>query len=215
LNSKRIWLNLCQFDSNAKLHPWLECDYMGLNPGILQMVHGMVLGDVIASLSFTWRLPTWGWCWWASLLPAPSYNLQSSDEGIELLIWCCPGPLNHSGWWRLSEGVNRPGLNIWCNADRLGTCVNKSYIEKLIFIRACLSYVRVTMVIMCVFLVESLYQTVKIWISALKYVLSGACAFLWPRLITSGNKWGDWMPKSRREAEWADRSWNPACPRLS
>jgi hypothetical protein len=60
--------------------------------------------------------------------------------------------------------------------------------EKLAFTRACLSYVRVTMEIMHVSLVELLCQTVMGWIPALEYMLSGAHGFLWPRLIKSGNK---------------------------
>jgi hypothetical protein len=60
--------------------------------------------------------------------------------------------------------------------------------EKLAFIRAFLSYVRVIMVIMRVLLVESLCQTVMGWISALKYMPSGTRELLWPRPVASGNK---------------------------
>jgi hypothetical protein len=60
--------------------------------------------------------------------------------------------------------------------------------EKLAFTRACLSYVRVIIMIMRVSLVESLCQMVMGQILVFEYVLSGACGFLWPRLIASGNK---------------------------
>jgi hypothetical protein len=40
--------------------------------------------------------------------------------------------------------------------DRPGTCVTESYMEKLAFTKARLSYVRVIIVIMCVSLVELL-----------------------------------------------------------
>jgi hypothetical protein len=47
------------------------------------MMPGMVLRDVVLRRCFTWllRLPTWGYCGWASLLPAPSYGMRPSDEG--------------------------------------------------------------------------------------------------------------------------------------
>jgi hypothetical protein len=70
----------------------------------------------------------------------------------------------------------------------MGTCVTESYMEKLAFTRACLSYIRVMMAIMSVFLAESLCQMVMGWILVLKYELLSACGFLWPRLIASGNK---------------------------
>jgi hypothetical protein len=60
--------------------------------------------------------------------------------------------------------------------------------EKLTFTRACLSYVRDITPIMCVPLVKSLCQTAMGWIPALEYMLSAVRGFLWPRLISSGNK---------------------------
>jgi hypothetical protein len=60
--------------------------------------------------------------------------------------------------------------------------------EKLTFTRACLSYVIVIMVIMCVPLVESLCQMVIGRIPGLKHMLTGVRGFLWPRLVASGNK---------------------------
>jgi hypothetical protein len=46
-------------------------------------VLGTVLKDVALRRDFTWllSLPRAGRCGWASLLPAPSYGLQPSDEG--------------------------------------------------------------------------------------------------------------------------------------
>jgi hypothetical protein len=49
----------------------------------------------------------------------------------------------------------------------------ESYMDKLTFTMAFLSDVRVIMVIMCVLLVELLYQAVMGWISALEYLLPG------------------------------------------
>jgi hypothetical protein len=56
-------------------------------------------------------------------------------------------------------GAKPPGLDISCSVDHLGTCVTESYMEKHAFTRVCLFYIRVTMVIMCVFMVELLCQT--------------------------------------------------------
>jgi hypothetical protein len=46
-------------------------------------VAGTVLGDVASQCGFTWllTLPRGGQCGQASLPPAPSYDLQPSDEG--------------------------------------------------------------------------------------------------------------------------------------
>jgi hypothetical protein len=52
--------------------------------------------------------------------------------------------------------------------------------EKLTFTKARLSYVRVIMEIMCVYLVESLCQAVMGWIPAHEYVTSGTHGFMWP-----------------------------------
>jgi hypothetical protein len=83
-------------------------------------------------------------------------------------------------------GAKPPGLDIGCIVDRLGTCVTESYMEKLTFTRV--SYIRDIMAIMRVPLVESLCQTVMGWIPALNCMLSGTREFLWPCLVTSGNK---------------------------
>jgi hypothetical protein len=56
-------------------------------------------------------------------------------------------------------GAKPPGLDISCSVYHLGTCVTESYMEKHAFTRVCLFYIRVTMVIMCVFMVELLCQT--------------------------------------------------------
>jgi hypothetical protein len=85
-------------------------------------------------------------------------------------------------------GAKPLGLNICCSIDRQGTCVTESYMKKHAFTWACLSYVRFIMAIMRVALVESPCQTAMGEISALEYVLSGARGFLWPCLITPGNK---------------------------
>jgi hypothetical protein len=45
------------------------------------------------------------------------------------------------------------------------------------------------MAIMRVSLVESLCLMAMGWILALEYVLLGACGFLWPCLVASGNKY--------------------------
>jgi hypothetical protein len=60
---------------------------------------------------------------------------------------CFPIPLLSSGWWPLFGGAKPPGLDISCGVDRPGTCEAESYMEKLVFTRACLSDVRVIMAI--------------------------------------------------------------------
>jgi hypothetical protein len=47
--------------------------------------------------------------------------------------------------------------------------------EKIIFYKACSSYVRAIMVFMCVSLVKLLHQATMGWVLALEYMLSGAC----------------------------------------
>jgi hypothetical protein len=54
------------------------------------------------------------------------------------------------------RGAKPPGLDICCIVDRLGICVTESYMEKLAFTRACLSYIKDIMAIMRVPLVELL-----------------------------------------------------------
>jgi hypothetical protein len=66
--------------------------------------------------------------------------------------------------------------------------VTESYMDKVAFTRACLSYVRVILVIMLVPLVELLYQTAMGWIPALEYMLLGTRGLLWPHPVTLGNK---------------------------
>jgi hypothetical protein len=68
-----------------------------------------------------------------------------------------------------------PGLDILCGVDRPGTCKTESYMEKLAFARACLSNIRVIMVITRVPLVELLCQAAMGWIPALEYLLPGTC----------------------------------------
>jgi hypothetical protein len=55
----------------------------------------------------------------------------------------------------------------------MATCETKSYMKKPTFTRACLSDVRVIMVIIRVPLVELLCQAVMEWIPVLEYLLSG------------------------------------------
>jgi hypothetical protein len=75
-----------------------------------------------------------------------------------------------------------------CSVGCLGTYVTESYIEKLAFTRACLSHIKVIIVITCVSLVELLYQTTMGWILAFEYMLSGTHELLRPRPIMPGNK---------------------------
>jgi hypothetical protein len=70
--------------------------------------------------------------------------------------------------------VKPPGLDILCDVDRLGICKTESYMEKLTFMRAYLSDVKVIMVIMRVRLIESLCQEAMGQILALEYLLLGA-----------------------------------------
>jgi hypothetical protein len=84
--------------------------------------------------------------------------------------------------------VKPSDLDILCSVDCLGTCVTESYMEKLTFTRACLSYVRVIMIIMRVSLVEWLCHMAMGQISTLEYMLPGACGLLWTCTVASGNK---------------------------
>jgi hypothetical protein len=52
--------------------------------------------------------------------------------------------------------VKPPGLDIRWSVDRLGTYVTESYMEQIFFTKACLSYVRVIITLMCLYLVELL-----------------------------------------------------------
>jgi hypothetical protein len=58
------------------------------------------------------------------------------------------------------RGLQPPGLHIRWSVDRLDTCVIESYMENPAFTRVCLSYVRFSMVIVHVPLVEQLCQAV-------------------------------------------------------
>jgi hypothetical protein len=58
------------------------------------------------------------------------------------------------------RGVKPLGLDIRRGVDCPGTCETESYMEKLVFTRACLSSVKVIMEITHVPLVKLLYQTV-------------------------------------------------------
>jgi hypothetical protein len=49
-----------------------------------------------------------GWCGRARMPSAPSYDLQSSDEGTELSTRRCLVPSCDNWWWRLSRGVWSP-----------------------------------------------------------------------------------------------------------
>jgi hypothetical protein len=82
-------------------------------------------------------------------------------------------PSHHAavGGAAFSGDVKPPGLNFLRGVDRPGTCETESYMEKLNFIRACLSDVRVMMAIMCAPLVEFLCQMVMGRIPGLEYLL--------------------------------------------
>jgi hypothetical protein len=70
-------------------------------------------------------------------------------------------------------GAKSPGLNILHGVDRLGTYKTESYMRSPPLPWACLSNVRVIMVIMLVPLVESLCQAAMRWIPELAYLLPG------------------------------------------
>jgi hypothetical protein len=75
-----------------------------------------------------------------------------------------------------SGDAKPPGVDIWRGVDRPGTCEIESCMEKLAFTRACLSDVRVVMVIMRVPLVELLCQAVMGQIPTLEYLPPDTCA---------------------------------------
>jgi hypothetical protein len=58
-----------------------------------------------------------------------------------------PVSLLSSGQCPLSGDAKPLGLDIWRGVDRPSTCETKSYMEKLTFTRACLSDIRVIIVI--------------------------------------------------------------------
>jgi hypothetical protein len=60
------------------------------------------------------------------------------------------------------------------------------YMEYIIFIMVCLSYVRVIITFMRVSLVELLHQAVMGRVPPLEYMISGARGLLQPRPIVSG-----------------------------
>jgi hypothetical protein len=71
-------------------------------------------------------------------------------------------PSHHAavGGAAFSGDVKPPGLDFLRGVDRPGTCETESYMDKLIFTRACLSGIRVMIAIMCAPLVEFLCQMV-------------------------------------------------------
>jgi hypothetical protein len=101
----------------------------------------------------------------------------------------CPVSSLGSGRWPHSTGTKPPGLNIWCGIDRPGICETESYMEKLAFTRACLSDVRVIMMIMCVPLVESLWQTAMGWIPT-RVPIARRTWNPWLHPVVSGSKCG-------------------------
>jgi hypothetical protein len=80
-------------------------------------------------------------------------------------------------FWR--GGAKPLGLDIYHGIDRPGTRETESFMEKLAFIRACLSSIRVIMAIMCVPLVEQQHQAAMAHILALEYQLPEARACIW------------------------------------
>jgi hypothetical protein len=99
----------------------------------------------------------------------------------------CPVPSLSSGWWPLSRGTKPSGLDIWRGVDCPSTCEIESYMEKLVFIWACLSDVRVIMVIMHVPLIQSLCQAVMGWIPTRVPIARHAWG-MWPCPVTPGSK---------------------------
>jgi hypothetical protein len=71
-----------------------------------------VLGTLLRDAGLTWllSLPMRGRCGWASLSPAPAYNLQPSDEGIGLSAWHRLVPSCSNGLWCFTGGYTNPGL---------------------------------------------------------------------------------------------------------
>jgi hypothetical protein len=58
--------------------------------------------------------------------------------------------------------------------------------EKSAFTRTCLSRIKVIMVIMCILLIELLYQTMMGQLLVLEYLMSGVCGCLWLSLVVPG-----------------------------
>jgi hypothetical protein len=201
-----------------------------------------VLGVAITLLYFAWLLSflTWGLYGRASLPSTPAYRLWLLGMGTEPSDRCCSVPSYHTGrryFWSSFWGGAKPlGRASWHGVEHTGRWWTESLMKKHVFTRACLSDVKVIIVIMCVSVVEFLCQETTEWIPVLKYLVSGACGRLWPCIVISGikcrrfprsqllcclpsteNPW-TWLLgarvflEPRDEADRADRWKNPACP---
>jgi hypothetical protein len=83
----------------------------------------------------------------------------------------------------LSGGVKPLGRMIYFGIDCTGPWWTGSFMENPALIRASLSDVRVTMVIICVLVVELLYHAVMGWVPVLECLLPGVRGSLWLCLI--------------------------------
>jgi hypothetical protein len=116
------------------------------------------------------------------LVPAPAYNLQLSDEGIEPCDRCRP-ILTHC---LVPCGLGPPFWGVRGSWDGLSTWGVEGQPCPY---RVSLSDVRVVIAIMCAFVVKLMCQAAMRRIPALKCLPPGACGCLWLCPILSGIKW--------------------------
>jgi hypothetical protein len=133
-------------------------------------------------------LPTWGsmWMGWPTPYTVLQHVAVRRGDKVVCQVMSCPVAVVGSG--AFLGDMKPPGLDIWWSVYRPCTYVTKSYMEYIIFTRACLSFVTVIMVFMCLPLVEPLCQTVMGRIPALECRLSGALGLLRPHPISPSNK---------------------------
>jgi hypothetical protein len=155
-------------------------------------VPGTASGVGTISLYFAWLLshPTWGWCGWPSLPPILFYGLWLTWAGTEPPDRRCSIPVHHVRRYCFSppfRGVRSPWVE---SRDMVLTA--RSLMDCTSYGKVCLYHgvliLRVIMVIMCVPVVELLCQTSMVWLSILKYLLSGTCGCLLSCLVVPGIK---------------------------
>jgi hypothetical protein len=147
-----------------------------------------------------------------------TYNRQTKGKGFlvgTILFRRC------SGRWRIFGGCEAPGIVIWWSVDRLGTCVTKSYMEKIVFTRACLSYVRAILAFIHVSLFDLLHQAAMGQIQLLSTCYQarmGSCGYaplcLAPMATASRGLGLAMLIRCRKPLSVFDRWQNPACQRL-
>jgi hypothetical protein len=132
------------------------------------------VGADVNGLAYRLRRPTdYGWQAWEE---SPLTGAVESHHAV----------VGGTVWEQLFEGTKPPGSKTWHGVDYPSLYWTESLVEKPAFNWAYLSSVRDIMVIMCVPLVEQLYQTAMGRIPALKCLFSGARGRLHLHAMMSG-----------------------------